>query len=180
MTIPMSIDNLVRKKGNLEMKKLSILIIAVAISVCNLYSQSRTIKGRVLSEHLDIMTGTSIMIDDSVEVGRADLNGFFEIEIPTSKKKIIFRFLGVEPTTIELVDGCNVEVILMLSSTYDFISPKRAERKRKKRYKKLPKIHKQAFEKGLFETEHACYKREFKPLYTSHSSNDEKAFERNE
>jgi hypothetical protein len=31
------------------------------------------------------------------------------------------------------------------------------ERKEKKRFKKLPDIHKQAFEKGIFETEKACY-----------------------
>ena len=149
------------------MKKLLIFLIVFIALVDSLYSQNKTIKGRVLSEHLDIMTGTSIMISDSVEVGRAGLDGFFEIEIPTSVNKITFRFLGVEPTTIELVDECHVEVILMLSSSYDFISPKRAERNRKKRYKKLSEIHKQAFEKGIFKIECACYKREFEPFYLS-------------
>ncbi|MEN7550056.1 hypothetical protein AAG747_19190 [Rapidithrix thailandica] len=149
------------------MKRLLILFIVFTASVCSLYSQNKTIKGRVLSEHLDILTGTSIMINDTVEVGRVDMNGFFQIDIPISKKRITFRFLGVEPTTIELVDDCNIEVVLMLSSTYDFISPRRVDRKRKKRYKKLPEIHKQAFEKGIFETENACYKREFESLYLS-------------
>ena len=72
----------------------------------------------------------------------------------------------MDPTTIELVDTCEkIEVIMMLSSTYDFITLKRADRKRKKRFKQIPEIHKQAFEKGIFETEYACYKREFEPFY---------------
>jgi hypothetical protein len=72
----------------------------------------------------------------------------------------------MDPTTIELVDKCDkIEVVMMYTYTYDFITFKRAERKRKKRYKKLPEIHKQAFEKGIFETECACYNREFESFY---------------
>jgi hypothetical protein len=74
--------------------------------------------------------------------------------------------VGVDPTTIELVDKCDkIEVVMMLTGTYDFITLKRAERKRKKGYKKLPEIHRHAFEKGLFETEYACYNREFEPYF---------------
>ncbi len=134
--------------------------------MCSLYSQNKTIKGRVISDHFEILIGVSIMINDTVEVGRTDINGFFQIGIPVSEKKILFMFVGVDPTTIELVDKCDKnEVVMMCSGTDDFITLKRAERKRKKRYKKLPEIHKLAFEKGIFETEHACYNREFEPFY---------------
>jgi len=54
---------------------------------------------------------------------------------------------------------------MMYIYTYDFMTLKRAERKREKRYKKLPDIHKQAFEKGIFETEYAHYNREFESFY---------------
>ena len=134
--------------------------------MCSLYSQDKTIKGRVISDYFDIMTGVSIMINDTVEVGRTDINGFFQIDIPISEKKILFMFVGLDPTTIELVDKCDkIEVVMMYSSTYDFITLKRAERKREKRFKMLPEIHKQAFEKGIFETEYACYNRAFESLY---------------
>ncbi len=148
------------------MKKLLILFIVIIVSICSLYSQNKTIKGRVISEFFETMPGVSIMINDTVEVGRTDLNGFFQIDIPVSEKKILFGSVGLDPTTIELVDKCDkIEVVMMLSSTYDFITLKRAERKSKKRYKKLPEIHKQAFEKGIFETEYACYNREFESFY---------------
>jgi len=148
------------------MKKLSILFIAFTASTCSLYSQNKTIKGRVISDQFDILIGVSILINDTVEVGRTDLDGFFQLDIPVSEKQILFKDVGLEPTIIELVDECDkIEVVIMLSSTYDFITLKRVDRKRKKRYKKLPEIHKQAFEKGIFKTESACYKREFESFY---------------
>ena len=144
------------------MKKILIIFIVLSVSTFSLYSQNKTIKGKVISEFCEALPGIFIMINDTVEVGRTDLNGFFQIDIPLSEKKILFRYVGVEPATIELVDKCDkIEVVLMLFVTYDFITLKRVERKMKKRYKKLPEIHKQAFEKGIFETENACYNRKF-------------------
>lgn len=150
------------------MKKLSILLITVTISVCSLYSQSKTIKGRVIAEDFETLPGVSIMINDTVEVGKTDLDGFFQLDIPISKKEVLFDFVGMESVTINLEDNCdNLEVIMMPLYSYDFITPKQAEKKRKKRYKKLDKVHKQAFEKGLFETDCPCYRREFESLYLS-------------
>ncbi len=148
------------------MKKLLILFILIGISMCSLYSQTKTIKGRVISEDFEILPQVSIMINDTVEVGRTDANGFFLIDVPISEKKITFVFVGMESTTIELVDKCDkIEVVMMSIYTYDFMTLKRAERMREKRYKKLPEIHKQAFEKSIFETECACYIREFESFY---------------
>jgi len=59
----------------------------------------------------------------------------------------------------------DVELAMMHGYTDDFITLKPAERKRKKRYKKLPEIYKQAFAKSIFETEYACYNHKFEPLY---------------
>jgi len=134
--------------------------------MCSLYSQNKTIKGRVIDNNLGTLPYVSIIINDTVEAGKTDLNGFSQIDIPVSEKKILFGSVGLDLTTIELVDKCDkIEVVIMLSISYDFITLKRADRKREKRYKKLPEIHKQAFEKGIFETEYACYNREFEPFY---------------
>jgi hypothetical protein len=75
-------------------------------------------------------------------------------------------FVGIEPTNIVLADNCDeVEVVMMLSGTYDFITPKKADRLRMKRFKKLPALHKEAFAKGIFKTDKACYTQEFIPHY---------------
>ena len=147
------------------MKKLVIIFIVLSVSNCSLYSQNKTIKGRVITDQFETMSFVSIMINDTVEVGRTDLNSFFQIDISVSVNKILFRSVGLEPAIIELADTCNeVEVVMMLSSTYDFKTPKKVDRLRKKRFKKLPELHKKAFEKGIFKTDNACYTQEFYTL----------------
>lgn len=154
-----------QKKDDDKMKNLLVIFLVFGTLTCN-YSQNKTIKGRVIDDDLEAMPGVSIVVNDTVEVGRTDLKGFFQVDIPACDKKILFESVGLYPTTIELVDKCDkIEVVMMLSGASDFITLRRAERKRKKRYEKLPDIHRQAFKKGIFETEHACYKREFEPFY---------------
>ena len=70
-----------------------------------------------------------ILLDENIDTR---LNGFFQIGIPISEKKILFESVGLDPATIELVDKCDeVEVVMMLSSTYDFITLKKADRLRR-------------------------------------------------
>jgi hypothetical protein len=106
------------------------------------------------------------VINDTIEVGKTDLNGFFKIEIPVLEKKLLFRSVGLESAIIEFVDTCNeVEVIMMLSGTYDFMTPKKVDKRRMERFKKLPELHKEAFEKGIFKTDKDCYTQQFVPHY---------------
>jgi hypothetical protein len=150
-----------------EMKKFLTTYIVLSVSICTLYSQNKTIKGRVVDDNLETLPYVSIMINDTVEVGRTDLNGFFQIDMPVAEKKIVFMFLGLEPAIIEFVDKCDdVEVVMMLSGTYDFMTLKKVDRLRMKRFKKLPELHKEAFEKGIFKTDTACYIQEFIPYCT--------------
>lgn len=148
------------------MKKLLILFIVFTASLGGLYSQTKTIKGRVIAEGFETLPMVSITLNDKDEVGKTDLDGFFQIDIPASEKEILFDFVGMESVIINLKENCgNVEVVMMPLYSYDFVSPKQVERKRKKRYNKIAKVHKQAFEKGLFETDCPCYKREFESHY---------------
>jgi hypothetical protein len=147
------------------MKKLLIICIVLSVSTYSLYAQYKTIKGRVIDNNLDFQY-VSIMINDTVEVGKTDLNGFFQIDIPDSVKKILLRSVGLDPATIELVDKCDeVEVVMMLSGTYDFITLKKVDRLRMKEFKNLPELHKKAFEKGIFKTEFECFIRNFEPHF---------------
>jgi len=155
--------NIDHKKDNV-MKNILIIFIVLSVSTYSLYSQNKTIKGRVISDQLETIPGVLIIINDTIEVGKTDINGFFQINIPVSEKKLLFRYVGLEPTTIELLDKYDeVEVVMMLSGTYDFITLKKVDRLRMKRFKKLPKLHKEAFEKGIFKTDKACYKQEIIP-----------------
>ncbi|MGF2411931.1 MAG: carboxypeptidase-like regulatory domain-containing protein [Ferruginibacter sp.] len=148
----------------MQLKLITFLVFSVSTGI--LYSQNKTITGRVIAEDLETVPFASIMINDAVQVGRTDLNGFFQIDIPVSEKKILFMFAGMESTTIELADTCDeVELVMMFSRIYDFKTLKKVDRLRKKRIKKLPALHKQAFEKGLFKTDKACYTQKFISYY---------------
>ena len=86
--------------------------------------------------------------------------------MPLHVKKILLRGPGLDPTVIELLNKCDeLEVIMMLSGTYDFITLKKADRLQKKKFKKLPELHKEAFAKGIFKTDKAFYTQEFMPQY---------------
>lgn len=148
------------------MKKILIKCIVLYFLICNLHCQSKTIKGRIINEEFEFMPMTSILNNLNVEIGKTDMNGFFEIVIPDSENKLSFRFIGLEPSNIELTDNCKeVEIIMISSGTHDFISLRKVDRLRKKRFKKLQKLHKLAFERGLFRTDKACYIQEFIPYY---------------
>lgn len=144
------------------MKILLIICLAFSISIGNLYSQRKTITGKVITEDLVISPYTSIVINDTVEIGKTDLNGYFQIEIPVSAKKILFRGLGMEAASMELGDNCKeMEVIMLSSSTYDFMSLRKVNRHRKRSFIKLPELRKAAFEKGIFKTAYACFEQQF-------------------
>lgn len=159
MITPININQI---NNNIKMKKILIIIVLLSISTLNLYSQDKKIKGRVISEFFETMPGVSIIINDTVNVGKTDLNGYFQIDMPISVKKILFESVGLEPTTIELINNCDeIEVIVLLSGSYDFVTPKKADRLRIKKFKKLPKLHKEAFDKSIFNTDKTCYLQEF-------------------
>lgn len=128
----------------------------------NLIAQARTISGKVISENFEIMAGAIIMDKDSLTIGNCDLDGRFEIKIPKSTNRILINWVGTEWSTINLKPNCeNVEVILMWAAIYDFITIDEINRLRLKRFKKLKRLHKKAFEKGIFTTKEACYGQQF-------------------
>ena len=148
------------------MKKIVIAYIVLSVSLGGLYSQNKTIKGRVIDNNLETLACVLILINDTVIVGKTDLNGFFQVSIPVSEKKVLFRDVGIELASIELADECDeVELVMMLRATYDFMSFQKIDKLRMREFKKLPEIHKKAFEVGIFKTDSACYTQQFIPRY---------------
>jgi len=142
----------------------TIAILAVLLSSLNLNGQTRSIYGRVISEYLEPLPGVYIENSDNVLLGRTDMDGQFKISIPKETDSLLFRFVGMEWTDIRLKKDCDtVEVVVIYAGTYDFMSLKKIDKIRKKRFDELPNIHSDALEKGLFTTKTICYEREFKP-----------------
>lgn len=146
------------------MRQISIIILLISIFVADLSAQRKTIKGRIISEDLETLPGVKIQDADTVLLGTTGIDGRFTITIPQETKKLIFSWVGMEWTSIELFPGCdNLEVIMMIEVIYDFASLKKVNRLRKRRFKKLHKVRVLAIDKGLFEEKDACYLQEFIP-----------------
>lgn len=129
------------------------------------YSQ-RNVKGRIIDDNLEGIQG-AVIIDNvnNKGLGQADFNGFFDVIIPEGTNKLGFAQLGYEVSNIEISDSCSyIEIILLLDAHYDFMSNRKIDRLRKKEFNKLPKLHLNAVEKGIFTNDIICYSRKFEPV----------------
>ena len=148
-------------QSNIMFKYIFLLLI-MAVS-CPVYSQNKMIKGIVVDEcDLEPIIDVRIIVNDSNYVGVTDINGRFQIEIPLSVNEISFRALAMEDVNLKLSEKCdNIELIMIGRAHYDFMSYRRINKERRNLYKQLPVLHKNAYEKGIFQTPEPCYTREF-------------------
>ncbi|MCC2545512.1 carboxypeptidase-like regulatory domain-containing protein [Hymenobacter sp. BT175] len=139
-------------------------ILALVLSLGTAHAQpTKSLTGRVLSEELDAVPRANIYARDTTIIGTTDMEGYFKIDVPVNTNTLLFGTLGMELTTVKLSGECStLEVILLYDFHYDFISVRRVNRKVFKRFKQLPKIHQQAYEKGLFKSPAPCAQ----PIFT--------------
>ncbi len=153
-------------------RKFLILLFLISINLSVIYGQ-RSIKGRVIDENLDELIDAKIFEFNSTELfgfdnnnplGVSDFNGFFDITIPSETKRLVFAYIGYEFANVELSDSCNyVEIILLYDAIYDFMSSRKIDKDRKKRFDNLSQLHLTAIDRGLFTNKTICFSREFEP-----------------
>ena len=145
------------------MRIATILTFIILLIDMSLNGQTRTITGRVVSEDLEALPDINIQNSEKLVLAKTDLEGRFKISIQQETDKLIFSWVGMEPTEIKLHNKCNtVEVVMMYAGTYDFMTLKKVDRLRKKRFDNLPNLHSEAVKKGLFQNNSICYERVFK------------------
>ena len=129
----------------------------------SIFSQNRAIQGVVIDDlDYEPVPYVSIIFNDSI-IGMTNLDGSFQIEVPyTVNRLVLGRAIGFEDTEIILCESCNyLEIILFQRPVYDFLSKKQVDKKRKKRFKKIGKIRKEAVKRGIFQSKTPCYKQVF-------------------
>ena len=155
-------SNPIRKRS--EMRIATLLLLIIFLIDPGLNGQTRTITGRLVSDFLDPLPGVHIQNSEKLLLAKTDSEGRFTISIQQDTDKLIFGWLGMEVTEIKLQDKCDtVEVVMMSAILYDFMTFRKIDRLRKKRFDELPKVHSEAVKAGLFTTNTICYEREFKP-----------------
>ena len=154
-----------------EMEKKEIIIrcigtiLVMFLTQFSIFSQNRAIQGVVIDDlDYEPVPYVSIIFNDSI-IGMTNLDGSFQIEVPyTVNRLVLGRAIGFEDTEIVLCENCNyLEIILFQRPIYDFLSKKQADNKRKKRFKKIGKIRKEAVRRGIFQSKNPCYKQVFIP-----------------
>ena len=140
-----------------------ITILIVFSSVNSIYSKNRVIQGKIIyDENLEPILGAWIIVNDSIKVGETGRDGCFQFETKIPVNKLSFRYVGMEDADLRLTDNCNyIELIMVGDSTYDFMSFRKINKIRRKLYKNLPRLHKDAYEKGIFQSPDVCYIQEF-------------------
>jgi len=143
------------------MKGLLVLLLVIQLTG-NLSGETRTITGRVISEDLETLPKVRIQDSDTTLITETDMEGLFIATIPADAKLLLITWIGMEWTTIQVPSECErVEVVMMVAANYDYKSHSKIDRDRMRRFRNLKAIHKDAFNKRIFETEHACFEQVF-------------------
>lgn len=144
------------------MKIKYVIIILILFLGFFVNGQNRSVYGKVISEDLVPLAGAQIRNSDNELLGETDFDGRFKINISQKNDSLFFRYTGMESTDVKLKEDCdNIEVIMMHFVIYDFISSKKIDRLRKKRYDNLNNIHLKAINNRLFHNNNICYDRYF-------------------
>lgn len=143
------------------MRSISILILVFFHA--SIFGQSKLVTGKILDNFsLSPLPGIVIGYRDSSNVAITDNAGNFKTEIPKDVQSLNFHGVGLEPAIIHFKNDCDhLEIIMILQSTYDFMTLQKVDRLRLRQFKQLPKLHNEAYQAGKFKTEKACYEQLF-------------------
>jgi hypothetical protein len=146
------------------MRNLIVFLILLLLFAQEIQGQVRIIQGRVISEDLKTLAQVNIQSADGILFGKTDAEGRFKINVPQPTHELFFSWIGVEPLSVFLNNNCDtVEVIMMYAVSYDFMLPRKVNKRRLARYKKLPGIFSQAYNNSIFTEDSICYIRKFEP-----------------
>jgi hypothetical protein len=136
----------------------TIISLLTLLFVTHAFGQARTLTGKVIDDQFQPFIQAKIFNADTVLLGKSNMSGSFSITIPQDTKTLIVADVGMEWKNLEISDSCsNLEIILLPSGTYDFMTEGKVDRLRRKQFDKLTALHKSAFEKGVFKSEKRCY-----------------------
>lgn len=131
-------------------------------SINSIYSQNSIFQGKVIDDDFQSIMGVWIMVNDSIKVGETGMDGCFQFETTLPVNKLSFLYLEMEKADLKISEDCYyIELIMIPYPYYDFMSYRKINKIRRKRYKKLPKLHQEAYEKGIFQSPEVCYIQEF-------------------
>jgi hypothetical protein len=83
-----------RKLQLLERWKMYLMTFLFTLSSIVLYAQTTTIKGKIVDEKGEPLTGASVRVTGTSTGASADINGNFSLNAPTNAKSVTISFIG--------------------------------------------------------------------------------------
>ena len=143
---------------NSEKLKLAFTILLSLFVSLGTLAQNKAVSGLLLDQELSPVCGAFIYVNDSV-VGKTNAQGKYEISLPPGVDSIFFGGVGYEKLLVKVAPDCgHVDAIMILAGSYDFMSPKKVDRQRRRYFEKIRKLYPIAVQKGLFASSTPCYK----------------------
>jgi hypothetical protein len=120
--------------------RLAIFISSIPLLfVAHVKAQTRTLTGKIVDYEFNTVSFVSIFNEDTIKLATTDLYGNFSMTIPQKTKALMIATVGMEWKSLEVSDSCSVlEIILLPTFTYDFMTMGKVDRLRKKQFKTLP------------------------------------------
>ncbi|MEX2512712.1 MAG: SusC/RagA family TonB-linked outer membrane protein [Cyclobacteriaceae bacterium] len=107
-------------KGNVNRPSIRFGLLALSLLFSNLdalLAQSRTISGQVTeSSSAEPVLGASILIKGTAQGTVTDLDGNFELEIPSNEATLVFSYIGFQPQEIMVGNRSTINVVMEYSS----------------------------------------------------------------
>lgn len=77
-----------------------------------LYAQDKTLSGTVVGEDKVALPGVSVVVKGTVVGTVTDINGNFNVKVPTDAKILVFSFIGMKPVEVEIGAQTSINVTL--------------------------------------------------------------------
>src|SRR5215207_1268185 len=115
----------------------TIISFLTLLFVTNILGQTRILTGKIIDNNFQPFIQVKIFNVDTGFLGKSDMTGDFSITIPSDTKKLIVADVGMEWKMLDISDSCNnLEIILLPTGTYDFMTLKKVDRLRRKQFDK--------------------------------------------
>ena len=93
-------------------RKLLMFLACSLIGIGSVVAQDKKITGKVVDGNGDPIIGATVLVTESANVGTiTDVDGQFELSVPSSAKTITVSFIGMEKKVVEVADNLTVTLL---------------------------------------------------------------------
>ena len=98
-------------------KKLTSVLLFLALSAGVVSAQTSKVTGKVIGEDGEPVIGASIIVKGTTVGTVTDFDGNFELEVPANGKQLVISYIGMKSQEVAATSNVNV---ILLADTHNF------------------------------------------------------------